>query len=371
MNIPLKNPAPDVDELREVILRRRKPSRVHVAELHIDEEVVKYITEKILNRKWVEPVPEDRKTQEACLDNNIEVYYRLGFDCVRLGSAFRFSANIPFVSFSRVGEDTANLARKERKWTEEGRGVIGSWEDFEKYPWPSVESLDLWPFEYLSKNLPEGMGIWVCLTQGVLELVLNKLLGYESFSFLLYDEPELVKAVFDRVGQIIYNGYRQVIGLEKVVGFFQGDDMGFKTSTLVSPAVLREYVLPWHKRFAELAHEHGLLYVLHSCGNLEAIMEDLIEEVKIDAKHSFEDTIMPVADFKKKYGNRIGVIGGVDVDKLCRLEEKALRLYVRNILDACMQDTGYVLGSGNSVANYVPVENYLVMLDEGLNYLSK
>lgn len=144
--------------------------------------------------------------------------------------------------------------------------------------------------------------------------------------------------------------------------------MGYKTSTIFSPEVLRKYVLSWHKKFAELAHKNRLLYILHNCGYCETIMEDLIEDVKIDAKHSFEDEIIPIAEFKKKYRNRISVLGGVDMNKLCRLQENDLRNYVRNILNECMPDGGYVLGSGNSVANYVPVENFLIMLDEGLKW---
>ena len=96
-------------------------------------------------------------------------------------------------------------------------------------------------------------------------------------------------------------------------------------------------------------------------------MEDLIEFVKIDAKHSFEDEIMPVWKFKKKYGERIGVIGGVDVGKLCRFEDGKLRKYVREILDKCGLE-GYVLGSGNTIANYVPVKNFLIMIEEGHKY---
>ena len=100
------------------------------------------------------------------------------------------------------------------------------------------------------------------------------------------------------------------------IGLFPGDDMGFRTATLVSPKALRTYTLPWHKRFAAMAHERGLVYCLHSCGNLATIMEDLIDDVKIDAKHSYEDVIIPVEDFQARYGSRIGVIGGLDVDRL-------------------------------------------------------
>ena len=97
-------------------------------------------------------------------------------------------------------------------------------------------------------------------------------------------------------------------------------------------------------------------------------MEDLIEDVKIDAKHSFEDAIMPVSEFKKEYGDRIAVLGGVDVGKLRHLKEKELHQYVRDILDKCMPGGGYALGSGNSIINYLPIENYLAMLDEGAKW---
>ncbi|MCL4377616.1 MAG: uroporphyrinogen-III decarboxylase-like protein, partial [Actinobacteria bacterium] len=148
----------------------------------------------------------------------------------------------------------------------------------------------------------------------------------------------------------------------------QGDDFGFKTSTLVPPKILENYVLPWHKKIAELAHKNGLIYVFHSCGYLEPVMESLIEDVKIDVKHSFEDAIMPVSEFKEKYGKRIGVMGGIDVDKICRLEETELRKYVRNTLDRCMPGGGYVLGSGNSVTNYMSMSNYFAVLDEGMRW---
>ena len=92
---------------------------------------------------------------------------------------------------------------------------------------------------------------------------------------------------------------------------------------------------------------------------------DLIEDVGIDAKHSFEDIIMPVADFKRKYGDRIALLGGLDVDFMCRSDEATIRQRVRDTLDVCLPGGGYCLGTGNSVANYIPLENYLIMLNEG------
>ena len=76
-------------------------------------------------------------------------------------------------------------------------------------------------------------------------------------------------------------------------------------------------------------------------------------------------SIEDVIEAKQTYGRRIALLGGIDLDFLCRADEKAVRQRVRRTLEACMPGGGYCLGTGNSVANYVPLENYLAMLDEG------
>jgi uroporphyrinogen decarboxylase len=160
--------------------------------------------------------------------------------------------------------------------------------------------------------------------------------------------------------------YCHVLDLDHVVALFPGDDMGFRTATLISPDHLRGYTLPWHRRFAEMAHARGLPYFLHSCGNIEEIMEDLIETVEIDGKHSFEEAILPVAQFKARYGHRIAVLGGVDVNVLGSGTSDEVRTYVRRTIEACTPGGRYAIGSGNSIPSYIPVENYLTMLDEAL-----
>ena len=94
-------------------------------------------------------------------------------------------------------------------------------------------------------------------------------------------------------------------------------------------------------------------------------MDDLISDVRIDAKHSFEDAIEDVTSIKRRYGDRIAILGGIDVDFLCRRSEEEIRDRVTATLDACMPGGGYCLGTGNSVTNYIPLDNYLAMLDAG------
>ncbi len=362
MKIPLETPHPDFEALEKVLKGEKQPERVHFVELVMDEEVKKSITEKSLGKRWVPYSPRDK---EAYLLQDIQFWYRMGYDYIRTYGGGEVT--LPWPGRTREGEDTASLSRGTRSWLEEGRGIIASWEDFERYPWPELEEIDYSPYEFTSRNLPEGMGMLVCPSSGVFEVASGSLLGLENMSYLLADQPELVEAVFSRVGGTIYSFYRNVVELDGVEGFFQGDDMGFRTATIVSPGVLRKLVLPWHKKFAELAHAHDQMYWLHCCGNVLSLMEDFINDVGIDAFHSFQDVIMPVGEFMQTYGSRTAVLGGIDVDSLGRMDEPDLREYVRDTLDRCMPGR-YALGSGNSVTNYISVGNYLAMLDEGLKW---
>jgi uroporphyrinogen decarboxylase len=159
---------------------------------------------------------------------------------------------------------------------------------------------------------------------------------------------------------------RHLLSLPNLVAIFPGDDMGFRSGTLLAPDQLRQYTLPWHRRFAAMTHKAGLKYFLHSCGQLADIMPDLIDDIGIDAKHSYEDAITPVAQAKKLWGSRIGILGGVDVDTLTRGSPGQVRAYVRRIIDACAPGGHFAIGSGNSIPDYVPLENYMTMVDEAL-----
>ena len=194
------------------------------------------------------------------------------------------------------------------------------------------------------------------------------LMGYQSMGYAMADEPELVQAMFDRVGEALVELFGAMASHESVGAVFLGDDMGFKTSTMISPEALRKYVFPWQRRIGEAVHARGKPFLLHACGNLEAVMDDLIDDVGIDARHSFEDVIEPVESFAARYGERIAVIGGVDVDILGRGTEEQVRARTREILEACAPGGGYVLGSGNSIANYTSLENFLAMVDEGWRF---
>ncbi len=357
-HLPVAKPRPDAQGFINDLMGRTRSGRPLLVEYIVDDVVMQPIVTELLGRQWVAPA-DDRASQKAWLDNFIEFWYRMGYDFVRLEQGLGFSEiRIPIA-------DTAPGSTKLRGWADEHQGTIRSWEEFECYPWPRVEAVDLFALEYITKHLPEGMSFITCHGGGIFEH-LSWIMSLEGLALALYDQPDLVEAVVDRLGELMVAYYKQLLDLDNVIAIFQGDDMGFRSGTLISPAALRKYCLPWLKRFSEMTHARGLPFFLHSCGNLQTIMEDLIANVRIDGKHSFEDAIIPVEDFQARYGERIAVLGGVDINILGAGSPADVRRRTRQLLDICGKRGRYAVGSGNSIPSYIPVANYLAMIDEAL-----
>lgn len=361
--LPLKHPQPDAKKFVDILMGRTTTQGAPLVEYLVDDVVMRPIVTKLLGRRWVE-ASGNRASQQANLDNFIEFWYRMGYDFVRLERGLGFEERRLFAP------DTAPGSKKQRAWADQHQGRISNWEDFEHYPWPTVEKMDFFPFEYVNSHLPSRMGLIVSHAAGILEH-LSSLMSYEGLCLALYDTPSLVKAVSDKLGELMTGFYKHLLELDYVIAVFPGDDMGFRTSTLIAPNDLRKYVLPWHKRFAAMAHEQGIPYFLHSCGNLETIMEELISDVGIDGKHSFEDAIIPVQEFQARYGHRIAVLGGMDVNTLALSSPEQVRQKTRFLIETCGGRGRYALGSGNSIPSYIPVTNYLAMIDEALTVSRK
>lgn len=247
----------------------------------------------------------------------------------------------------------------------EANVTIRTWADFERYPWPSAEApLDFAPFEHVARCLPEGAKMVAGVCAGIFEWA-TTLMGVEGLSMLLCTDPDLAGAVIARIGETHLAALRQIASMEAVGALRQGDDLGFKTSTFLSPDHLRAHVFPIYKRMVDISHAAGKPFILHSCGNLDAVYDDIIDDCGIDAKHSFEDVILPVAEFKRRYGHKVTAVGGLDVDVICRSDEATLRAYTRRAVEECFADGWWALGTGNSLTDYMPVQNYLIVLDEG------
>ena len=341
---------PDFAGFVDMITGKISPQRVYCVELGIDPEVVRYIWEKYL---CLPPTADS-------IYQKLECWYHLGYDFVRYAHAF---SNLPDFS-KRSTLDTAELSRGQRNWVDQQAGLVGTWEDYHRIDWQNI-AVDYATLAVYKRHLRPGMKL--LLSYPLFETVLEHLMGYRGLLVGIIRQPDLVKAVFSTWGQKVWEFYSALIDDEAVGGIFHADDFGYKTATIISPRHLEEYVFPWLHQYAQLAHSRGKVFFLHSCGKIEALLDYLLTEVKIDALHSFQDAIMPVTEFKRRYP-QAGALGGVDVDKLVRFTPEQLRQYVGAILRQMMQQGRYALGSGNSITNYIPVENYLTMLAQAADF---
>jgi uroporphyrinogen decarboxylase len=360
---------PDFDNLRRTLLRQGPPGPVPFIELFADPAMI----ETALGEKFPFSAPDAEDEFRSStprpvlrgrhvLDMILRFCYETGYDYVFAWTGLNFPGQ-----YRSAAPDTAsawNWPGGSRYWQDETSGPIQSWKDIEEYPWPKPEEISCRALEYLNLVVPDGMKISVVIG-GVFENA-SWLMGLQSFAYALHDQPDLVAAVCQRVGEITTAAAYTAVTIDNVGMVFLGDDVGYKTATLISPADLRRYVLPYHKRLADTVHAAGRLFLLHSCGNVESIMDDLIDDVGIDGKHSFEDVIMPVEEVYRRWGGRTAILGGVDMDLLAGGSEDQVRARTRQVLERCgASGTGYCLGTGNTPANYVPLANYLAMLDEG------
>jgi uroporphyrinogen decarboxylase len=344
--------------LVDVILRKGTPKRVFHMELFHDGEIRDAIAERFGLMKGVDKSDPDYARKKLIAANRF-----CGWDFVLGGLS---GVNLSF--FHTKTDDTAGLQREGgRTFQDEHTGPIMNWEQFEKYPWPDPEKAVTEDLEWYEKNLPEDMCVIGGLTGHFAEEV-TWLMGYEPLCYALYDQRDLVKAISEKLVGFYLELLKGLLAFDRVKMVWASDDMGFKTSLMISADDTREFILPGHKALAAMSHAAGRPYLLHACGKLTDIIDDLIDDVKIDAKHSFEDTIEDVRQVKQTYGRRTALIGGLDVDFLCRSDEEAIRQRVRETLDVCLPGGGYCLGTGNSVANYIPLEHYLAMVDEGMLY---
>jgi len=347
---------PNPDRLCSVLRHEGQPGAVPFIELFADQPIM----EAVIGRAIPSPEASDRAGWRQRALDLVAFYRQLGYDYVPIGISTGLQRELARAA------DTATLSKGERSWDNASTAVIRTWQDFEHYPWPKPGDIDWAPAEEALRCLPDDMTAVALGAGGVLEWVMW-LMSYEHFAVALYDQPDLVAAMFERITALLLHACNALLDLggNRFCAYFIGDDMGHISGTMISPALMRQYVFPNQRKLADAAHAHGLPFLLHACGNLGAVMEDLIVGVDIDAKHSFEDKIEPVESLHAKYGRRIALLGGVDVDLLTRGSETQVRARTCQLLNSLGPSGTWCLGTGNSVANYIPVRNYLAMLDEG------
>jgi len=324
------------------------PKRMPLYEHVISEKVM----EEIMNKKFMDLYNGDKSDKREFFRNYNNFYKQMGYDTVTLERC---------IGPAMPGSGALGQHKP---------GVIKTREDFEKYPWDEISSIYFnqygEDFELMGEVMPEGMSAIGGVGNGVFECV-QDIVGYTDLCYISMDDPELYDDLFKAVGNVMFKIWSEFL---KKYGYIYcvcrfGDDLGFKNNTLIPVDDIKIKIIPQYARIIDLVHSYNKPFLLHSCGKIFDVMEDLINVAKIDAKHSNEDQIALFSEWVNQYGERIGNFGGVDTDHLCRKSEQEIKEIVKEVTGYSIGHGGFALGSGNSIPDYVPVSGYIAMIEAG------
>ncbi|MCK5811329.1 MAG: hypothetical protein KAG94_00380 [Clostridiales bacterium] len=322
----------------EKILSNKVPDRPTLFEFFLNDKMYEQLSEKELKGK-------------SFLQSNIikmMAYRYAGFDYFTLSypDGFLFSSNEHDTLESISLNETA---------------IIKNEEDFLRYQWPDANNYDYSYIDNMKKSVPKGMKAIIYSPGGLLENT-TQLLGYDNMCLLLFDDIDFFKKVVDKVGNTLYKFYENVMGNDLIGAAIVNDDWGFNTQTMINEKWMKQFIFPWQKKIVKLIHSYGKKAILHSCGQLENVMDDVINDMAFDAKHSFEDNILPIEQVIVEYGDKIAILGGIDLHYICTHNYQEIQHRARQLLTMTKKTGGYALGTGNSVPYYIEAEKYYAMI---------
>jgi len=134
------------------------------------------------------------------------------------------------------------------------------------------------------------------------------------------------------------------------------DDLGYRNGLFFSLKMYREVLKPVHRRAIEWAHAKGAKVMMHSCGNILALLPDLIE-IGLDGLNPLEQKAgMDLVAIKKQFGSKLVLQGGIDVRKMPQAD--AIEEEIRTKVTAAKVGGGYIYHSDHSVPDSVSFSDF-------------
>jgi len=326
---------------------QEEPDRVPISEFHFDRDFMDAFM----------------GYRVSTLEERIRFWVEAGLDYIVFPAGLLVDTQ-PVPGLFQEGQGHYSIYNEQqgkRQWAQEGEGIIREEKDLEKIPSLDLERLDLSRFFETSRLLPPGMKIMVLL--GNIYAKTTQFFGVENFFFTLIEKPALVEAVIERIGFIQFKVLEAIVELDCVGGIWHPDDLAYNQGLFIAPKYLRKWIFPQYSRMNELSRNRGKGTVLHCDGNPTEVLDDIIESGFMGLQ-PIQSNVMDIRALKKKYGRNLCLIGNVDMDRLmCRGTPDMIREEVKHLIRDVAPGGGYMAGSGNSIADFVPVQNYRALLD--------
>lgn len=214
---------------------------------------------------------------------------------------------------------------------------------------------------YVEALAGTDIGLFVLLGSFFTEAY-DRVFGFENFMISLYERRDLIEEVLE-----LHADYYAALAARLVTYpltfYYVGDDLAYKTSTLVRPELLRELWMPRMQRVFDPALAAGIPILYHSDGNIEAIIPDLLG-MGIDALNPIEPYGMDIRAIKRRYGENLTLVGNLDVGGVLSTgTPDEVRVEARQLIDDVGQGGNFILASCHSITSNVRPENFLAMVE--------
>jgi uroporphyrinogen decarboxylase len=194
-----------------------------------------------------------------------------------------------------------------------------------------------------------------------------RILGMEHFFESLIEAPDVVREVISRVERFymdvnerIWNAAAGMIDI-----YYFGNDLGSQLGLLMSPAMIRDFLLPSFRRLSEQARSHGLKVMFHSCGAVSEVIPMLIE-IGIDILDPIQTAArgMNPLQLKAQYGDNMTFHGGLDTQGVLPFgSPEDVTRATCELLEGMKPGGGYILAPSQELQPDVPIANILAMYE--------
>jgi uroporphyrinogen decarboxylase len=185
------------------------------------------------------------------------------------------------------------------------------------------------------------------------------LMGDEITLMAMAEDPDWIRDVSRTFTNVLLRNYDAIMatGIQPD-GLWIYGDMAFNHATMCSPQMYRELIWPDHKRLADWAHAHGMKFIYHTDGDVNAVM-DLYVEAGFDCLQPLEAKAhMDIRKLCPKYGEQLAFFGNIDVMVMMTNDRAKIEHEVREKLAAGMATKGYAYHSDHSVPPQVSWDTY-------------
>lgn len=235
--------------------------------------------------------------------------------------------------------------------------------DLDAYPWPDPTAPGLLDGAQETVNALGGEYFIVPNFGFALFERAWSLRGFEQLFVDIGEDPEFVEALLDRITEIQLILIRRFLDLGIDGGYF-GDDYGAQKNLLFSPATWRRLIKPRLARMFAPFCERGLPVIMHSDGQIQKILPDLVE-IGLTALNPVQPEVLDHSWLYQNFGGRLAFYGGVSTQTVLPNGAPAdVRAAVRSCVSSLAPDgTGLLLAPSHRMMTDIPFENITAMLE--------